>query len=197
VDTVVLAAAVATPCVVALLGWLTPARGGGRSLQDKPPSEKWRRAIGASLVVGAVAAAMAAPIISVLWVVVALNLLLGPRENVPFSTYSMFSMPSATAWALRFENRQGELIPIATMGLAPHIMRKRFVSELRAARRRGVRDVDAARRDAASVLATLVEDRRPPGGPLATKPIAIVLVEYSLDSGTVRQAKTRIMETMP
>jgi hypothetical protein len=180
-----------------LLGWLTAARGGRRSTHDKPPSETWRRAIKASLVVGAIGAAIAAPIISVLWVVVALNLLLGSRENVPFSTYSMFSRPSAIAWALRFENRQGELIPIATMGLAPHIMRKRFVSELRAARRRGVRDVDAARLDAASVLATLVEDRRPSGGPLATKPIAIVLVEYSLDSGKVRQEKKHIMETSP
>ena len=197
VDTVVLVAAVAAPCVVALLGWLTAARGGGQPVKDTVPSERRRLAILASLALGAVVAAIVAPIISVLWVVLALNFLLGPRENVPFSTYSMFSKPSATAWALRFESRQGELIPIATMGLAPHIMRKRFVSEMRAARRRGVRDVDSVRREAASVLATLVEDRRPPGGHLATKPIAIVLVEYSLDSGKVLEARTHIMETSP
>jgi hypothetical protein len=68
---------------------------------------------------------------------------------------------------------------------------------MRAARARGVRDVDAVRRDAATVLATLVEERRPPGGPLATRPIAIVLMEYSLDSGKVREVKTPIMETSP
>jgi hypothetical protein len=194
IDIVVLVAAVAAPCVVALIGWLT---GGGRSRHDENLSNKRRKVVLTSIGAGALVAALVAPSIAVFWVVLALNVVLGVRENVPFSTYSMFSMPSRTAYALRFEDHDGELVPIAMMGLAPHVMLKRFAAEQRAARRRGVRDVDAVRRDAASVLATLVEESRPSGGPLARKPIAIVLVEYSLESGRVRQTKTPLMETSP
>jgi hypothetical protein len=193
-DRVVLVAAVAAPCVVALIGWLT---GGGRSGHHENLSPKRRKVILASVGAGALVAALLAPSIAVFWVLLALNVVLGARENVPFSTYSMFSTPTRTAFALRFEDRDGELVPIAMMGLAPHVMRKRFAAEQRSARARGIRDVDAARRDAASVLARLVEEHRPSGGPLARKPIAIVLVEYSLDSGRVQQTKTPLMETSP
>lgn len=193
-DIVLLVAAVAVPFVVALIGWLTAGRRAG---DDENLSHKRRMVVLASVGAASLVAALLAPSIAVFWVVLALNVVLGVRENVPFSTYSMFSMPSRTAYALRFEDGEGELVPIAMMGLAPHVMRKRFAAEQRAARRRGVRDVDAVRRDAASVLATLVEERRPSGGPLAMKPISIVLVEYSLDSGKVRQTKTPLMETSP
>lgn len=196
-DTVVLVAPVAVACAIALLGWVAGVRRGRRSVGDGVPSKRRRGVIMALLFVGAVAAAFLAPVISVLWVLLALNLLLGVGENVPFSTYSMFSKPSTTAWALCFEDGEGASVPIAKLGLAPHDMRKRFASELRAARARGVRDVDAARHDAASVLATLVEERRPPRGPFSTRTIAIVLVEYSLDAGKVRQVKTPILETSP
>jgi hypothetical protein len=159
--------------------------------------KRWPSAVTAFVVLGAIASAVAAPVISVLWVLVALNQLLGQRENIPFSTYSMFSKPSETVWAVRFEDSEGGVIAIGKIGLAPHVMRKRFAAELRSARRRGINDVDAARHCAAATLATLVEQHRPPAGPLATSPITIVLMEYSLESGQLLTARTPILETTP
>jgi len=196
-DTVILVAPVAAAWAIALIGWVTRVRRGPRSEGDGLPSKRQRGVVMALVAVGAIAAAFLAPVISVLWVVLAINLVLGVGENVPFSPYSMFSMPSTTAWALCFEDGEGASVPISKLGLAPHDMRKRFAAELRAARARGVRDVDAARHDAASVLATLVEERRPPHGPFSTRTISIVLVEYSLDEGKVRQVRTPILETSP
>jgi hypothetical protein len=132
----------------------------------------------------------------VLWILVALNFLLGKHENVPFSTFAMFSSPSKRAWTLRFEGPNGELVPIGTIGLAPHAMRKRFEAELKAARARGD-DIGAARRSAAEVVAALLEQRRPLRGPLATRPITIVLMEYVLESGRLCTVRTPVMETTP
>jgi hypothetical protein len=149
------------------------------------------------VILAAVGAAIAAPVVAVLWATVALNFILGQRENVPFSTYPMFSRPATTAWTLRFEDSKGELIAIGKIGLAPHSVRKRFATELRAAQARGVRDVDAARHSAAAVVAALLEQHRPRRGPLAVSPIRIVLIEYVLESGRLLTVQTPITETTP
>ena len=196
-DTLTVVIAVAGSCGIALLGWLLGPRIARWSRREGDLSRRWRGAIVTFVAFAAVCAAVAAPIVSVFWTIVALNFILGRRENVPFSTYPMFSKPTSTAWALRFEGSDGELIAIGKIGLAPHIMRKRFVTELRTARKRGVGDMDAARLSAASVIATLVEQHRPPGGPLAASPITIVLMEYVLDSGRLLTVRTPIMETRP
>jgi len=160
-------------------------------------SNGWRIVVSASIALAVVAATGGTPNISVLWVIVALNLVLGQREDVPFSTYPMFSMPTRTAWALRFEDSNGELIAVGKIGLAPHVLRKRFGTEVRAAAERGINDISAARRRAAEVLATELEQHRPPGGPLAQEAIRIVLVEYILESGRMVRVQTPIMETTP
>jgi hypothetical protein len=196
-DTLTVVAAVTGSCAAALVGWLRGARGTRRSQSKVQLSKRWRSAATAFVVLGAIAAAIAAPVISVLWTVVALNFLLGQRESIPFSTYPMFSRPPETAWALRFEDSDGELIAIGQIGLAPHIVRKRFETELQAARARGIRDVGATRRSAAAVLAALFEQHRPARGPLAASPITIVLLEYSLDSGRLLMVRTPIMQTTP
>ena len=136
--TLTVVTAAAGSCGAALVGWLLAARAERRGRPQPRPSQRWRSAVTAFLVVAAVVAAVAAPIVSVLWMVVALNFLLGQRENMPFSTYPMFSTPSAHAWTLRFEDSNGTPIAIGKIGLAPHIVRKRFETELRAARQRGI-----------------------------------------------------------
>jgi hypothetical protein len=196
-DTLTVVAAVAGSCAAALVGWLLGARGARRSRPEVHASRRWRSAVSAFVVLSAVAAAFAAPIISVLWMVIALNFLLGRRENIPFSTYAMFSTPATTAWTLRFEDSDGQLIAIGKIGLAPHIVRKRFETELQTARQRGIHDIGAARRSAAAVLAALLEQHRPPRGPLAASPITIVLMEYVLESGRLHTVHTPIMQTTP
>ena len=109
----------------------------------------------------------------------------------------MFSRPATKAWALRFEDSDGALIAIGKIGLGPVILQKRFETELNAARKGGIEDMRAARRSAAAVLAAQIEQRRPAHGPLATTPITIVLIEYTLESGQVLTVCTRLMETTP
>lgn len=196
-DSLIVVSAVAVSWVVALVGWFLEAHTARTCLADARPSLRWRRAATVGIVLGAGAAAIAAPVVGVLWIVVALNFLLGTRENVPFSTYAMFSQPRAQTWTLRFEDCDGHLIAIGKIGLAPHVVQKRFATELRAAHERGVNDLATARRSAAGVLATLLEQHRPSAGPLATAPITIVLVEYMLESGKLRTVKTPIMEARP
>jgi hypothetical protein len=196
-DSLTVIIAVAVSCVVALLGWPLGSR---ERRQGRAEIRQSKRRLDVTRTVIAICAAVAAvlaPELAVLWGVVALNLTLGRRENVPFSTYAMFSRPERTAWALRFEDCDGRLVPIGTLGLAPHTMRKRFTTELRAARQQGIRDVDAARRRAAAPLAALVEQHRPPAGPLATSGITIVLVEYSMASEGLVTVETPIVETSP
>ena len=195
-DTLPLVVGVAAPCAVALAGWLAnDQRADGRSTE--PTSKRWRAAVRVLVIVVAVAGTITAPFISVFWVIVVLNFVAGRRENVPFSTYAMFSKPSTRAWSLRFEDPKGQTVNIGKIGLAPHIVRKRFATEMRAARTKGIRDPGGAQRSAAEVLATLVEQHRPPGGPLAACPITIVLVEYILEAGRLRRIKTPILETSP
>jgi hypothetical protein len=196
-DLLIVASAAAGSCAVALLGWLLESRTSSRHASDRTPSTKWRRAATAFIVIGAAAAAIVAPIIAVLWVVVALNALLGGGENIPFSTYAMFSTPRKQTWILRFEDCDQHLIAIGKLGLEPHIAQKRFQTELRAARLRGSGDEAAARRTAASRLATLIDQRRPVAGPLATTPIVIVFVEYTAESGRLRTLRTPIGEATP
>jgi hypothetical protein len=194
--TLTLVVAVAGSCGAALVGWLLAAGDARRGRPQPGPSKRWRSAVTAFLVVAAVGAAVVAPVVSVLWIVVALNFVLGQRENVPFSTYPMFSTPSAHAWTLRFQDVNGAPIAIGKIGLAPHIVRKRFESELQAARQRGS-DIGTARRDAAGVLATMLEQHRPPRGPLAATPITIVLLEYAVESGRLLTTQTPILKTAP
>ena len=191
--TVVLAVAGAGAAAVA--GWAIGARAARRGRSGSPPSRRWRAGVTAFVVLGAVAAAVAAPVVVVLWVVVGLNFLLGHRENVPFSTYPMFSRPADTAWTLQFEDPDGELVAMGEIGLPPHIVRKRFETELQRARTQGIHDLGAARRSAAAVVATLLEQHRPAWGPLATRPITIVLVEYTVDTGELSRMRIPILET--
>jgi hypothetical protein len=196
-DSLTVIVAVAVSCVVALVGWPLGSRERRRGQPEILQSKRRLDATRTIIAICAAVAAVLAPLVAVLWVVVALNLTLGRRENVPFSTYAMFSRPDRTAWTLRFEDRDGQLVPIGKLGLAPHTMRKRFTTELRTAHRQGIRDVDAARRRAAAPLAALVEQHRPPAGPLASSGITIVLVEYSLASDGLVTVATPIMETSP
>jgi hypothetical protein len=190
-----LVVAVAASWGVALAGWVAS----DRHSRDRPnaSSKRWRIATMSLVVASAIAAAIVAPAASVFWLFVALNFAVGLRENVPFSRYPMFSNPETKAWSLRFEDSRGQAVKIGKIGLAPHIAKKRFATELRAARERGIRDVADARRTAAGVMAGLVEQHRPPGGPLAACPITIVMVEYILESGQLRRVKIPILETSP
>ena len=196
-DLLVVASAAAGSCALALLGWFLETRTSSGHPSDRTPSTPWRRAATVFVVAGAVAAAIAAPITAVLWVVVALNALLGGRENIPFSTYAMFSIPRQRPWILRFEDCDQHLIEIGKIGLEPHVAQKRFATELRTARLRGNGDEAAARRTAASALATLIDQRRPPAGPLATTPIVIVFVEYAVESGKLTAVRTPIGQASP
>jgi hypothetical protein len=196
-DALTVVTAVTGSCAVALVGWFRGTRDPRRSQSDVPTSKTWRSALTAVVVLGAMAAAVAAPMISVLWAGVALNFLLGRRESIPFSTYPMFSTPTNKAWALSFEDSDGESIAIGQIGLAPNILRKRFETELQVARARGIDDIVAIRRSAAAVVAGVLEQHRPRGGPWAERPITIVLIEYILESGRLLRVRIPIMETPP
>jgi hypothetical protein len=190
-------AAVVGSCAAALGGWLAGARGVRRRRSEVRPSRRWRSTVTALIVLAALAGAFAAPLISVLWALIALNLVLGRRENVPFSTYSMFSQPDSQAWALRFEDSHGDVVPIGQMGVSPQNAKKRFDSEVSAARDQGILDLGAARRRAAELLATEIEQHRPTRGPWAASPITIALIEYHLESGSLETARTALVETAP
>ena len=196
-STLTLVAAVTIPCGLALAVWLFGSRNTRHHLATVRPSATLRSPLTVLVVLGMIAAALTAPIISVLWIVVALNFVLGHREYVPFSTYAMFSAPPRSAWTLRFEDPNGQLVPIGKIGLPPENMRKRFATEVRAARERGVDDISAARHVAAGVLAVQLDKHRPSRGPLATSPIAIVLTEYTRESGKLVVTRTHIMVATP
>jgi hypothetical protein len=195
-DTLPLVVGVAAPCAVALAGWLANDRWADGP-PTKPRSKRWRAAVAVLIMTVAVAGTITTPFIAVFWIIVVLNFVAGRRENIPFSTYAMFSMPNTRVWSLRFEDAKGDIVNIGKIGLAPHIVRKRFATEMRAARAKGIQHPGGAQRSAAEVLATLVEQHRPPGGPLAACPITIVLVEYILESGRLRRIRTPILETSP
>ena len=89
------------------------------------------------------------------------------------------------------------LVPIRQMGISPHNQKKRFDTEVRAARTRGVADLDEARRSAAEVLAVEIEEHRRPGGRSAKTPITITLIEYSLESGDLVTVRTGLTVTRP
>jgi hypothetical protein len=178
-------------------GWVLAARAARKNGVSSPPSRRWRAGATALVILGAVGGAAVAPVVGVLWAVVGLNFLLGPRENVPFSTYPMFSRPAETTWTLQFEDPDGGLVAMGAIGLAPHIVRKRFESELQRARAHGVHDLGAARRSAAAVVAGLLEQHRPASGALASRSITIVLVEYTVNTGALSRMRIPILETSP
>lgn len=196
-DALTVVVAVATAGAAAVAGWALGARAASKHRTGLPASRRWRAGVTASVVLGAVVGAAIAPAIAVLWVVVALNFLLGARENIPFSTYPMFSRPSDTAWTLQFEGSDGELVAMGKIGLPPTIVRKRFETELRRAHAQGIHDLDAARRSAAAVVAALVEEHRPAKGPLAARPVWIVLVEYTVEPSGLSRLRIPILETTP
>jgi hypothetical protein len=196
-DGLVTVAAVGAAAAAALIGWLLAARRARRGQPMMRPSGRWRTTVTVLVVLVAAAAADAVPIIATFWTLVALNFVLGQRENVPFSTYSMFSKPATTAWALRFEDAAGELVPVRLMGISPHVQKKRFDTEVQAARARGITDLGSARRAAAEVLAVEIEEHRRPDGKWAKTPITIALIEYNLASGSLVRVRTPLMETRP
>ena len=196
-DATTVVVAVTGSCAAGLVGWLRGVRDARRGRPQLRASKRRQTALAALVVLGAIAAAIVAPVISVLWTVVALNFLLGRRENVPFSTYPMFSAPTNRAWTLCFEDSDGASIAIGQIGLAPNVLRKRFETELQAARARGIDDIAAARRNAAAVVAAVLEQHRPARGPWVGRPITIVLIEYILESGQLLRLRTPIMETPP
>jgi hypothetical protein len=150
-----------------------------------------------ALAVVAAAASVAVPVLVVFWALLALNVVLGRRENVPFSTFPMFAHPKSTVWTLRFEDAAGALVPIGGMGLNPVFAKKRFATELQRERDKGSRDPDAARLHAATVIAEQIEQRRPATGPFASAAITILIVEYSVESGRLTQVQTPLIETSP
>jgi hypothetical protein len=158
-----------------------------------------RPRIMASVVVVALAltTAVAVPTICVLSALVALNFVLGRRENVPFSTYPMFSRPGGKAWALRFEGPGGERFPIADMGISPQVAKKRFGTEVSAAHVRGVTDLTEARRLGAEAIAAQIQAHPRFREASGVKPITIVLMEYTLESGHVVTLRTPLLTTSP
>jgi hypothetical protein len=153
----------------------------------------------ASVVVVALAlgTAIAVPTICVLSAVVALNLVLGRHENVPFSTYPMFSKPGGKTWALRFEGPGGERFPIAKMGISPQVAKKRFGTEVLAAHAGGVTDTSEARRLAAEAIAAQIQEHPRFRDAAGAHPITIVLMEYTLESGQVVALRTPLLTTSP
>ena len=189
--------AIVLPGAAALLGWYLGSR---RAQQGRPivrPSPAWRRAVTGVIVVGAVSAAFVAPVIAVFWALVACNFAFGRGENLPFSTYPMFSQPAEHAWSLRVEDAAGVVIPIAMLGVDPVVARKRFATDEHAAMEHAAGDRDAARRVAAAAFAEQLEQRRPLHGPLASAPITISLIEYVVDAGAAKAVRTPLCETTP
>jgi hypothetical protein len=185
---------VAGGCAWALYGWFQGAADARRGCEQPSPSSRSQLAIARVVLAAAVVAALAAPATSVLWILVALNLTLGRRESVPFSTYSMYSEPKGETWSLRIEDMDGNLMPIAQLGILPTDAKKRFATETRAARRRGITDLGTARRCAAAALATEIEDRRPTDGPWANGQLRIALDAYRFESGKLVTSHTVLHE---
>jgi hypothetical protein len=145
----------------------------------------------------AIGTAFVAPVIALFAIIVALNCLLGGGENIPFSMYPMFSEPSMRSWALRFEGPDGALVPIGLIGFNPQLAKKRFATEVGAARTRGVSDVGEARRHAGDVLVTEIHQHNRYQGPWSATPITIVFVEYSVESGELVTTHTPLAQTTP
>jgi hypothetical protein len=190
--------AASTVCGVgfAVAGWLYARTGAD------PFQRRWWAAAKAPKVqllvaaAGAVALVVSPAVTGVLWLAVALNHLLGRHEAVPFSTYPMFSQPSGKAVSLRFEDSSGELIRPRDLGFQIVSARKRFDTEQRAAKQAGLDD-DAARKQAAEVIASWVEDGRPAEGPLAREPVRIVVVDHRFDGTALRSTSTLLCVTTP
>jgi len=155
------------------------------------------RGAAVALVALGVVLGIAFPVVFVLCILVVLDFTVGRRENVPFSTYPMFSQPTTKAWTLRFENPDGTLVPIGVMGMSPVNAKKQFATEVQAAAADGVRDLHARRRRAAEVLAAELETRQAAGGPWASRPIRILFVEYALESGRAQRTQEALTETGP
>jgi hypothetical protein len=197
VSGVTILVAVGSACVAAALGWFVGARRAHRAQPVVAPTRKWRLVVTGIVVLGAIGAALVAPIVCVFWILVASNFILGQGENIPFSTYNMFSQPRDTAWALHFEDDAGEFVPIGLMGINPVDMWKRFASELDDAYRSGITDRRVAQRRAAEAIAIHLEQCRPESGRWSTTPIKIVLLEYFLQSGRITASQTLLAETTP
>jgi hypothetical protein len=196
-DALTIIVAIVAVLALALVGWLVDARAARGGQPGGSASKRWRLVATSLVVVGAASAAIVAPIISVFWVLVALNFALGRPENIPFSTYSMFAHPAERSWSLRVEDAAGDLIPIAPLGLDPVAARKRFAADAQAAQADGVTGLQEARRLAAESFARDLEEHRPVRGPLAATTIKISLVEYVLDGRDVRTVRTPLVETTP
>ncbi len=137
------------------------------------------------------------PYVAVFATVVALNCLLGSREILPFSMYPMFSQPTTATWSLSFQDPDGALVPLGMMGYNPQIAKKRFATELGVARSRGISDLAEIRRYAGAVVVEEIHEHRMYQGPWAAKPIIVVFVEYSVESGELVKTLTPVGRTKP
>ncbi|MCH7788079.1 MAG: hypothetical protein IH940_01425 [Acidobacteria bacterium] len=160
-------------------------------------SRQYRLKVNLALAACAVVLAIFNPMVTVFAVILAANLTLGQREDVPFSTYGMFSSPSNRSWALSFEDSKGELFPIATFGLLPSTVRKSFSADLG-----GLGDeVDptehARRRRAVAGLVEMVEKKRPSFGEWASEPITIIYLGYQLKGGKLVTDRDVLAVTEP
>ena len=197
--TVVVVVATAASALVAVGGWAVHA--GERRREPAAPGERRRPPAfppAAALIVVALALVSVpiGPRVAVFSVVVALNHLLGRGENVPFSTYPMFARPDRRSWSIRFEASSGAVVSTTAFGMIPPVVRRRFSSELEAARAE-TGDLRRARRLAAASLAATLERRRPRTGPLATETVSIVLVEYDFDGEALRATRTPLAVCAP
>lgn len=195
-----LVAASAAGAGLALAGWVREARLARLARRAGTASgprgdRRFERAATAAVVVIALAGVLVEPVVGVFWAVVGLNHVLGGGEHVPFSRYGMFARAGARALALRFEDTTGERVRAGAFGILPTAAKKRFLTELRAAR--AAHGEEAARRRAAEVVAEWVERGRPGRGPLAGEPIAVVLVEYRLDGTDIRTTRQVLATTAP
>jgi hypothetical protein len=189
---VVVVAAAAGGAAVALGGWGLRARSPRRST----PSAAFGAGAAILIVVLAVAAVPIGPPVAVFSILVGLNQLLGRGENVPFSTYPMFSRPEQRSWSVRLEDAAGEIVGTPAFGMIPSAMRKRFATDVEAALAAG-QDPRHARAVAADRLAEVLERRRPRIGRLATEPVTIVLMDYQFDGTALHRERTPLTVSTP
>jgi hypothetical protein len=200
VSAAVVIALIAVATALALGGWLSRVSGLLLAHRVRTGSTQARAPgpIAAAVVLAALAlvGVVGTPEIAVFLAVVALNRIVGPDENVPFSTYPMFSVARSESWSLRFEDSAGRPVSIASLGIFPHTARKRFGSELREAMTSSD-SADDVRRRAAQRFGIWLSERRRATGPLAGEPITVVFVAYRFDGRDVVTSSTPLAISEP
>lgn len=188
----------AASVAVALGGWILSVvmRRGSVGDQARPRPPWSGRVAGLVIAAAALVGLPAGRSVAVFLILVASNQILGRAENVPFSTYPMFSRPDRRSWSIRLEDGSGELVSTTAFGIMPPTLRKQFGTDLERART-ATADLLDARRRAAAELAETIERRRPKIGPLADEAVSIVLVEYEFDGRVLHRARTVLATSAP